>query len=43
MGSRKERRKANRLYNNQMTTGKVKKFCCDFQALEKVCDTYGES
>lgn len=33
-------KKANRLYDSQMTTGKVKKFCCDFKALEQVCDTY---
>lgn len=33
-------KKANRLYDNQMTTGKVKKFCCDFKILEQVCDTY---
>ncbi len=32
--------KANRLYNSQMATGKVKKFCCDFKLLEQVCDTY---
>lgn len=28
--------KANKLYNKQMTTGKVVKFCCDFKALEEV-------
>ena len=33
-------KKTNRLYDSQMTTGKVKKFCCDFKALEQVCDTY---
>lgn len=33
-------RKASRLYDNQMNTGKVKKFCCDFKVLEQVCDTY---
>ncbi len=33
-------KKANRLYNSQMATGKVKKFCCDFKLLEQVCDTY---
>lgn len=33
-------KKANRLYDSQMTTGKVKKFCCDFKILEQVCDTY---
>ena len=30
--------KANRLYDKQMGTGKVVKFCCDFKALEKVSD-----
>lgn len=30
--------KANRLYNKQMETGKVVKFCCDFKALEEVVD-----
>ena len=33
-------KKANRLYNSQVTTGKVKKFCYDFKLLEQVCDTY---
>ena len=33
-------KKANRLYNSQMATGKVKKFCCDFKLLEQACDTY---
>lgn len=33
-------KKANKLYDGQMTTGKVKKFCCDFKILEQVCDTY---
>ena len=33
-------KKANRLYSSQVTTGKVKKFCCDFKLLEQVCDTY---
>ena len=33
-------KKANRLYKSQVTTGKVKKFCCDFKLLEQVCDTY---
>jgi len=32
--------KANKLYDKQMKTKKVSKFCCDFEALEKVCDTY---
>ena len=33
-------KKANRLYDSQMATGKVKKFCCDFKLLERACDTY---
>ena len=33
-------KKANRLYKSQVTTGKVKKFCCDFKLLEQVCDAY---
>lgn len=36
-------KKANKLYDNQMSTGKVKKFCCDFKALEKACDGYKKS
>lgn len=32
--------KADKLYRKQMTTGKVAKLCCDFKALEEVCDTY---
>ena len=32
--------KANKLYFKQISTGKVAKFCCDFKALERVCDTY---
>ena len=32
--------KANELYETQMETGKVKKYCCDFKVLEQVCDTY---
>jgi protein AbiQ len=32
--------KATKLYANQMSTGKVKKFCCDFKILESVCDDY---
>ena len=31
-------RKANRLYDKQMETGKVVKFCCDFKVLEEVAD-----
>lgn len=30
--------KVNILYDKQMTTGKVDKFCCDFKALEEVAD-----
>ena len=30
--------KANRLYDKQMKTGKVVKFCCDFKALEEVAE-----
>jgi len=33
-------KKSNKLYDSQMTTGKVKKFCCDFKILEQACDTY---
>ncbi len=29
-------RKANKLYDKQIATGKVVKFCCDFKALEEV-------
>ena len=32
--------KANRVYDQQMRTGRVKKFCCDFKILEAVCNTY---
>ena len=32
--------KAGQLYDNQIKTGKVKKFCCDFKLLEEVCKTY---
>lgn len=31
-------RKANKLYDKQMATGKVAKFCCDFKTLEEVAD-----
>lgn len=31
--------KADKLYNKQMSTGKVAKFCCDFRALEEVVDS----
>ena len=30
--------KANKLYDKQMATGKVVKFCCDFKALEEAAD-----
>lgn len=30
--------RANKLYDKQMATGKVVKFCCDFKALEDVAD-----
>lgn len=30
--------KANKLYDKQMATGKIVKFCCDFKALESVAD-----
>lgn len=30
--------KANKLYDKQMKTGKVIKFCCDFKALEEAAD-----
>ena len=30
--------RANKLYDKQMATGKVVKFCCDFNALEEVAD-----
>lgn len=30
--------RANKLYDKQMETGKVVKFCCDFKALEEVAD-----
>ena len=29
------------LYEKQLRTGKVKKYCCDFKLLEYVCDCYG--
>lgn len=31
--------KANKLYDKQMKTGKIAKFCCDFKALENAADT----
>ena len=30
--------KANKLYDKQMATGKVVKFCCNFKTLEEVAD-----
>ena len=30
--------RAKKLYDKQMATGKVVKFCCDFKALEEVAD-----
>lgn len=30
--------KANKLYDKQMETGKIAKFCCDFKVLERVAD-----
>lgn len=30
--------KANKLYDKQMETGKVVKFCCDFKVLEEATD-----
>ncbi|MBR2046221.1 MAG: type III toxin-antitoxin system ToxN/AbiQ family toxin [Agathobacter sp.] len=33
-------KKANKLYDKQISTGKVAKFCCDFKMLEEVCDKY---
>lgn len=30
--------RANKLYDKQMATGKVVKFCCDFKELEEVAD-----
>ena len=30
--------KANKLYDKQMATGKVVKFCCNFKTLEEVTD-----
>ncbi len=30
--------RTNKLYDKQMATGKVVKFCCDFKALEEVAD-----
>lgn len=32
--------KANALYTRQIKTGNVQRYCCDFKALEQVCNTY---
>lgn len=32
--------KANKLYNKQIETGKIIKFCCDFKLIEEKCDQY---
>ena len=32
--------KANKIYNKQISTGKIINFCCDFIALEEACDKY---
>ena len=32
--------KASKIYEKQMKTGKVIKFCCDFKLLEKKCAEY---
>lgn len=32
--------KANKLYDKQMKTGRIVKFCCDFKALEKAADAF---
>lgn len=32
--------RAGKLYDKQMQTGRVAKFCCDFKALEAVCAAY---
>ena len=31
---------ANTLYEEQITSGTVKKYCCDFRLLEQICDSY---
>ena len=33
-------KKANKLYSKQMSTGKIKKYSCNFRVLEQVCDEY---
>ena len=32
--------KASKLYEKQITTGKIVKFCCDFKLLEEKCGEY---
>lgn len=32
--------KANKLYNRQIETGKIIKFCCDFKLIEEKCNQY---
>lgn len=32
--------KANKVYEKQIKSGKVQKFCCDFKVLEEICCTY---
>jgi len=32
--------KATRIYEKQIRTGKIPRFCCDFKLLEKICDEY---
>lgn len=32
--------KANKLYNKQIETGKIIKFCCNFKLIEEKCDQY---
>lgn len=34
--------KANKIYERQIKSGKIQKFCCDFKLLEEVCCTYEE-
>ncbi len=35
-------KKASKIYNKQMETSKIAKFCCDFKALESVADNWGK-
>lgn len=32
--------KANKIYEKQVKSGKIQKFCCDFKLLEEICCTY---